>query len=192
MSKSCVKITCIKIDKPPNNEVVSLFLLILVRWWCYQIIAKVHLTDKYLTRLIGRWQADILIRMNEGDSWFKKSGEMINSFLFKGKCLSQEFYIGSNLEAIGLNTFDIARNEYGSVWNENSGTGFMIGNGTWINNFEILGEVGTFSHPIKKTIVQFISTTEFLNCYTYIKKIYLPASRSGFFEAAILTYTRIN
>ncbi|WP_189654355.1 DUF1579 family protein [Bacillus thuringiensis] len=153
---------------------------------------KESFIDSFLTRLIGTWQANIFIRMNEGDQWLERSGELKNKFLYTKECLFQEFTVNSNVEAIGLNNFDFVRNRYVSIWNENAGTGFMTGYGNWNDNYQILGENGTFSHPVKKTIIDFVSTTEFLNEDTYKKKLYLPASRGGFFEAAILTYTRIN
>lgn len=129
--------------------------------------------------------------MNEYDPWLKKRGILNNTFQFNENCLFQEFSIDSNIEAVGLVAFDIIRNQYVSVWNENLGTGFMIGYGNWHHDYDILDELGSFSHPIKKKIVQFISITEFINEYCYIKRVYLPITETSFYEAAILKYNKV-
>ncbi len=152
---------------------------------------------KALEPLVGTWTYTAQWWMAPEAPAETMTGTAVNSLVFGGRFLKQEFHGEAAMEGqppfegLGYTGYDNIRNEYQSVWLDNMATGMMVGAGRFDAAAKTLTDQGEFSCPLTmETHRKFRSLwkVDDQNHTTYLSYMSTPDGKE--YKAMEIRYTR--
>lgn len=130
---------------------------------------------KLLEKFVGNWSYEVRWWKDEGAEPEIGKGS-ISAKLILGKRFVEQQYRGTMsgqpFEGLSILGYDNAKNEYTSLWLDNTSTGVMSGKGKYDPGTKLYSEKGNLSCPVSGAETSYRATTKWNDDNTFVYEIF--------------------
>lgn len=162
----------------------------MAKWAAFSTPDEHH---KVLDYKVGKWTGHVTMWMAPGAPPMESDSTSDVQWIMGGRYLRAEergTFMGAPFEGLGITGYDNLKQKYFFTWIDNTGTGVMLGEGSWDAAKKVLSMNSTMSDPMAGKVVSAHGTETAIDANNYRMEMFATGKDGKDFLTMRIDYKR--